>query len=207
MMNKSKNLVDIFVVFLLILLFFVYIFCYQIPKQKSTPTYQILLNDADGLIVGSPVLFAGKNVGRVINLKFQDNQTFVKFILTHKEMTKIPDNSEIRIKASGLASSKSLEIYQNKALQDENIVVKGAIRQVDLDNVQVTMSKQIINTANSLTTMLPNEKLHELKKFAKTKFQTDQFLEIFDKIIETEDKFQDEINHNKLKDINKKLER
>lgn len=205
MEKRGKNFVDITVLIVLMLIAYLYIFHYHIPKIQRLPKYAISIYDADGLIIGSPVLFNNEDVGMVTNLSFENNQTIITFILDRPEMKEIPPNCEIRIKSSGLAGSRALEIYQFNEQQKENLVIQEPIRQTDINDVQINMAKLTINTANFFSAMFPNQQIPEFQKKAREKFQTDQYLKIFDKIIKQEDKYQEEIN-NKLKEINKKLE-
>lgn len=207
MEKRGKNFVDISVIIVLLLLLYFYIFHYHIPKIQALPKYAISVYDADGLIIGSPVLFNNEDVGMVTNLTFEDNKTIVTFRLDRPEMKEIPPNCEIRIKSSGLAGSRALEIYQFNESQKENLVIHEPIRQDDINNVQINMAKLTINTANFFSAMFPNKQISEFQKNAREKFHTDHYLEIFDKIIKQEEQFQNEIDNNKLKNINKKLEK
>lgn len=204
--KRGKNFVDIFVLVIILLIAYFYIFHYHIPKIQKLPKYAISIYDADGLIIGSPVLFNNEDVGMVTNLTFEDNKTIITFILDRPEMQEIPPNCEIRIKSSGLAGSRALEIYQFNEQQKENLAIKEPIRQLDINNVQINMAKLTINTANFFSAMFPNKQIPEFQKHAREKFQTDHYLEIFDKIINQEEKYQKEIDNNKLKELNKKLE-
>ncbi len=82
-------------------------------SKNDENDYQIFLPDVDGLIVGSPVKMMGVQVGYVVKLKPIKDDVYVKFVLTNPEVY-IPQGSQITVEFSGLAGSKSLEIYLPK---------------------------------------------------------------------------------------------
>lgn len=79
-------------------------------EQKELKTYQIFLQDVDGLIVGSPVRMLGVTIGYIEKIKIIGDTVYVKFVLDDKEMT-IPKGSITTVEFNGLGGSKSLEIY------------------------------------------------------------------------------------------------
>ena len=64
-----------------------------------------------------------------------------------------------------MAGSRSIDIYQFPTKQNMDLKVRETIRQSKVNEVQVNMSKQVINSANSMSIMLPETKLKELKYF------------------------------------------
>lgn len=87
-----------------------------IHKEKSANNdYQIFLQDVDGLIVGSPVRMMGIEVGHVTKIKPTDDEVYVKFVLTNPDVY-IPQGTAVTVEFSGMAGSKSLELY----LPDKN---------------------------------------------------------------------------------------
>ena len=82
-------------------------------SKNDENDYQIFLPDIDGLIVGSPVKMMGVQVGYVVKLKPIKDDVYVKFVLTNPEVY-IPQGSQITVEFSGMAGSKSLEIYLPK---------------------------------------------------------------------------------------------
>ena len=99
-------------IWLVIVFIFVAFFSLKyIHNQKHDENdYQIFLPDADGLIVGSPVRMMGVEVGHVIKIKPVKDQVYVKFILTNPD-TYIPQGTITTVEFSGMAGSKSLELY------------------------------------------------------------------------------------------------
>jgi hypothetical protein len=82
-----------------------------INKEKNSQNdYRVYLQDVDGLIVGSPVRMMGIEVGHVVKIKPMKNEVYVKFILTNPDVY-IPQGTSVTVEFSGLAGSKSLELY------------------------------------------------------------------------------------------------
>ena len=108
---------------LIIILFFAFgLFLFHLKNAKSSDnSFNIFLPDVDGLIVGSPVRIMGIEVGHVTKIKPVGDEVFVKFIIKNKDI-KIPRGTEATVEFSGMAGSKSLELYvpeQNKYI-DKN---------------------------------------------------------------------------------------
>lgn len=72
--------------------------------------YTIFMNDVDGLIVGSPVRMMGIEVGHITKIKPTNEEVYVKFIITDEAVT-IPQGTVATVEFSGMAGSKSLELY------------------------------------------------------------------------------------------------
>ena len=82
-----------------------------IAKEKSNDNYyRVFLQDIDGLIVGSPVRMMGVEVGHVTKIKPVGNDIYVKFIITNKDVY-VPQGTIVTVEFSGMAGSKSLELY------------------------------------------------------------------------------------------------
>lgn len=101
--------------------------------QKQFKSYQIFMNDVDGLIVGSPVRFLGIQIGHVTKIQLVSSDVYsdiyVKFIITQKDLT-LPTGSVATVEGSGLGGSKSLEIYppENEDNKDKIIASKDSTR-------------------------------------------------------------------------------
>lgn len=78
--------------------------------QKQYKSYQIFMEDVDGLIAGSPVRFLGVQIGYVKKIRVISSNVYIKFVITQKGLT-LPVGSVATVEASGLGGSKSLEIY------------------------------------------------------------------------------------------------
>ncbi len=81
-----------------------------IKKQKSANDYNIYMQDVDGLIVGSPVRMMGIEVGHVTKIKPTNEEVYIKFVITDENIT-IPQGTVATVEFSGMAGSKSLELY------------------------------------------------------------------------------------------------
>jgi len=102
---------DELLVWLIVLLIIVSVFFFhKIKENNSKNIYNIFMPDVDGLIVGSPVRTMGIEVGHVVKIKPTNDEVFVKFLITDKTI-KLPQGTVATVEFSGLAGSKSLELY------------------------------------------------------------------------------------------------
>lgn len=100
-----------FVIWLIIVAAVVLGFRYHHYKvQKQYKSYQIFMEDVDGLIAGSPVKFLGVQIGYVKKIRVISSNVYIKFVITQKGLV-LPVGSIATVEASGLGGSKSLEIY------------------------------------------------------------------------------------------------
>lgn len=83
---------------------------FMFKEKNDENDYQIFLQDVDGLIVGSPVRMMGIEVGHVTKIKPTNTDVYVKFIITNPDIY-IPQGTKITVEFSGMAGSKSLELY------------------------------------------------------------------------------------------------
>ena len=105
-------------------------------KEKHNENYyKIFLQDIDGLIVGSPVRMMGIEVGHVTKIKPIKDEVYVKFIITNPDIY-IPQGTTVTVEFSGMAGSKSLELY----LPDRN---------------------KYIDNSTQLLTVSPPKRLHD----------------------------------------------
>ena len=80
-------------------------------KEKNDDNdYQIFLDDVDGLIIGSPVRMMGLEVGHITKIAPTNGEIYVKFVLTNPDVY-IPQGTIATVEFSGMAGSKSLELY------------------------------------------------------------------------------------------------
>lgn len=98
---------------------------YHYKSQQQYKSYQIFMNDADGLIVGSPVRFLGTSVGHVTKIQLVSSgvysDIYIKFIITQKDLT-LPTGAVATVEGSGLGGSKALEIYPPESENVEKII-------------------------------------------------------------------------------------
>ena len=97
--------------------------------QKQYKTYQIFMEDVDGLIVGSPVKFLGVQVGHVKKIQIISSDVYIKFIIEQDGLV-LPTGSIATVEAFGLGGSKALEIYppDKNAPTDQIIKIKEPTR-------------------------------------------------------------------------------
>lgn len=171
--NKEKKVFYIthsgeFLFWLIIILLFVAASSMGlIFKEKHDENdYQIFLQDVDGLIVGSPVRMMGIEVGHVTKIKPTKDEMYVKFVLTDPNVY-IPQGTAVTVEFSGLAGSKSLELYlpDKKQVTDNSsslITVQAPKRLHDAMSLLNDMFKKlgsIIYTTSAFGTKLQDENL------------------------------------------------
>ena len=105
--HKGELLIWLIIISIIMGLYNLGLFFKEATNENS---YQVFLQDVDGLIVGSPVRMMGIEVGHVTKIKPIDDEVYVKFILTNPDIY-IPHGSRITVEFSGMAGSKSLELY------------------------------------------------------------------------------------------------
>ncbi|MDR1168270.1 MAG: MlaD family protein [Heliobacteriaceae bacterium] len=99
---------------------------YRYNQYKEFYSYQIFLQDADGLIVGSPVKFMGVQIGYIDMLKIVSNDVYARFRITDKNFA-LPDGVIATVEFSGMGGSKSLEIYPptEQSLNSDRVIYVG----------------------------------------------------------------------------------
>lgn len=133
--EDSKKVKNVFYVthsvellFWLVILFIIVAFYtfHNMKLQKIDNDYNIFMQDIDGLIVGSPVRMMGIEVGYITEIKPTNSEVFVKFVINDNNII-IPQGTEATVEFSGLAGSKSLELYlpdkDTKAYQNSDVIV------------------------------------------------------------------------------------
>lgn len=95
---------------------------YMIKEKNDTNDYNIFMPDVDGLIVGSPVRMMGIEVGHIVKIKPTNENVYIKFIITNKDVS-IPQGTKATVEFSGMAGSKSLELY----LPDEDTYIDNTV--------------------------------------------------------------------------------
>lgn len=185
-----------FLIWLVVILFFVSISSLGlIFKEKHDENdYQVFLQDVDGLIIGSPVRMMGIEVGHVTKIKPIKDEVYVKFILTNPDVY-IPQGTAVTVEFSGLAGSKSLELYlpQKGDCVDLNsplILVNPPKRLHDAMSLLNDMFKKlgsIIYTTSDFGTKLQNEELNPAQ-FIGSGTNMKEFIEYSDKFLEDSNK-------------------
>lgn len=137
----------IWFVILCLVVFGIRIYKYQ--QQKDYKTYQIFMQDVDGLIVGSPVKFMGVQVGYIQKIKLVGDDVYIKFVMNEKEI-QIPTGSIATVEFNGLGGSKSLEIYPptNQSLSTGKLIVVNSPKRI---HDSLGLLNQMFDKIGSLT--------------------------------------------------------
>jgi len=170
-------------------------------SQNDENDYQIFLPDVDGLIVGSPVRMMGVEVGHVVKIKPVKDEVYVNFILTNPDIY-IPRGSTITVEFSGMAGSKSLELYlpDKDTYVDENtplISVNSPKRLHDALSLLDNMYKKIgsiIYSCSSFGQKLDNKNL-KIKAGNENNSDFSSFLNYSDNFLEDSDRKAKEIKN------------
>lgn len=195
-----------FLIWLIVILLFVALSSMGfIFKEKNDENdYQLFLQDVDGLIIGSPVRMMGIEVGHVTKIKPTKDEVYVNFVIT-KPNVYIPQGTAVTVEFTGLAGSKSLELYlpeKGKYIDKTTplIEVQPPKRLHDALGLLNDMFKKInsiIYTTSSFGTKIQEENLNP------TTFMGDS--ENIKDFLEYSDKFLDNSNK-KATDIRNSLE-
>lgn len=117
--KKLAQFIELSIWFLLIV-FIIGIGVFLKQNYNHYQTYQIFLQDVDGIIKGSPVRMMGIQIGYVRKVKIINDMVFVDFII-NQDGIKIPKGSKVTVEFTGLGGSKSIEIYTPKDKVPEGI--------------------------------------------------------------------------------------
>ncbi|MBP3820038.1 MCE family protein [bacterium] len=174
--------------------------------QKQYKSYQIFMNDVDGLIVGSPVRFLGVQIGNVTKIQILSSDIYIKFIITEKDL-ELPVGSVATVESSGLGGSKSLEIYPPKhgANKDKLIDSKDSTRLGKVIGLFKDIFKDIDEIAGNFVNASSklNKEKAVVEKNVVTPAQADAKLkdlnQKLDKYIDMNNKFKKKIDSVKLK--------
>ena len=188
------------IIILLIVAFYSLNFIYKSRNDEND--YQVFLPDVDGLIVGSPVKMMGVQVGHVVKIKPVKNEVYVNFIITNPDVH-IPQGSEITVEFSGMAGSKSLELYppkKNSYIDKDSplVTVNPPKRLHDALSLLDNMYKKIgtiIYSCSSFGGKL-NEENIRIEKRSQNNNDFNDFLKYSDRFLEDSNKKAKEIKNN-----------
>lgn len=99
-----------------------------VSNTQKDNDYNIFMSDVDGLIVGSPVRMMGIQVGHVTKIKPTNGEVYIKFLITDKNLT-LPQGTIATVEFSGMAGSKSLELY----LPDSNTYIDNNVPMITVN--------------------------------------------------------------------------
>ena len=137
--HKGELLIWLIIILIPIVIFFFS----KLKNVDSESEYKIFMPDVDGLIVGSPVRTMGIEIGHVTKIEPVKDEVFVKFIITDKSV-KIPQGTSATVEFSGMAGSKSLELY----LPDKNTYIDSTV-----PTLTVSSPKRLSDSAGLLNEM------------------------------------------------------
>lgn len=102
------------------------------PDLKIKETYDVDFRDVDGVIVGSPVRFMGLNIGHVKKITVMKDRVRLHLAIIEDNF-KLPKTSMIKIEASSLGGSRSLELFpSNEIFQSKKILAVEPMRITEL---------------------------------------------------------------------------
>ncbi len=116
-------------------------------KDISQNMYYLFVDDAGGLVKGSPVRLMGINIGYIQDVKIFDNKVFVSFHLT-KNDTALPKKTAAIIEFYGLGGSTSLELMPDNSITEEDrdaILLVNSYRVKDLWDGQALVAHVMID--------------------------------------------------------------
>ena len=91
-------------------------------KDNTKNSYYIFLDDAGGLVQGSPVRLMGITIGYIKDVKIFDNKVFISFLITEKG-AQLPKRSIANVEFYGLGGSTSLEIIPQVPTKDDREII------------------------------------------------------------------------------------
>jgi len=182
----------------------------HISKSDSDDEYNIFMPDVDGLIVGSPVRAMGIEIGHVIKIEPVKDEVLVRFIINDKTI-ELPRGTQATVEFSGMAGSKSLELY----LPDKSTYVDSTV-----PTLTVSSPKRLSDAAGLLNEMFKHigniitvsskfgSKLSEID-FPESKGDPRDFLKFADEIIDIQqqrvDAMGDKLNELQQKQFNRNI--
>ena len=158
--------------FILVLSVLVYNF-----KIKQNTQYYVFMKDVDGLTIGSPVKFMGKQVGYINNLSPTDSNVYVTFLVNNG--IKLPANSSVTVEFYGIAGSKSLEIMPPE-FKPENYCkmfdIKRNYRIYNFYNNQMNLSAATLKMSNNSLMFLKDSQIKSYKKLLKDELNMAKYI-------------------------------
>ncbi len=178
-MKKKIWLIEIIIWLIIIIGCFYYLIYNTSIKSNSKNTYYIFVDNANGLVKGSPVRIMGINIGYIRDVKIFDNKIFVSFLVT-KEGVTIPKHATAAIEFYGLGGSTSLELYPSTSSNSDEgeMILKGnSYRVQDFWDGQVAVADVMINIYGSFGRMIKRTDLLNHKDLFKQSDLARSFVE------------------------------
>lgn len=146
---------------------FISLYIYN-TNTRQKYTYYVFFNDVDGLIKGSPVKIQGYQVGYVSNISIVNEDVFVTFIITDKEI-KMPEKLSGTVAFTGMGGSKSLELFvpDSKTKTKNYITTYDPRRLQDFYVYSSQTAQTIVIMATDFMQMFDDRRMGMLKNFIK----------------------------------------
>lgn len=164
-------------------------------NSRHKHSYHVFFEDIDGMIKGSSVRFSGMDVGYVTDIRMVDENIFVSFLVTKKGL-KIPKNSVATVESTGMAGSKSLEIYPPKKHSPNItnlIITREPIRFQDAMNNQNSIAATLLVMCHSLSSMFIEPDVTKYRNVVKKIIDLSVYEEKIEQIENVEDNLIDKI--------------
>ncbi len=173
------------IVWLVVLVLGFYFFIYHTAVKESTKNiYYMFVDDAAGLVKGSPVRIMGINVGYIRLVKIFDNKVFVSFLVT-EDNVKIPHRATAQIEFYGLGGSTSLELNPSTSTDTDDkeaLLIGKSYRVQDFWNGSAQVSDVLINIYGSFGRMIKKTDLLNHKDWLKQNALLENVINQTDKI-------------------------
>lgn len=180
----KKHLLWIAELFVWVLLIFSasFISLYVYNKNvREKNTYYVFFNDVDGLIKGSPVKIQGYQVGYVSDISFVDDDVFITFIITDKDIV-MPKKIAATVEFTGMGGSKSLELYipEEGSLAKNYISTTEPKRLQDFYIYQNQIARDIMTMTSNFMNMMTPQNTTTVVNFIKDPIALEQIHNILD---------------------------
>ncbi len=199
---KKERIIEILILIVLFCTILGGALFYVHTKIEKPNTYNIVFNDIDSIVKGSPVRFMGINIGHVIKLKRKDKYIICKIRVTKKGV-KLPDGTRAKVAFNGLGGSKSIELLPPLTNDDsaKGIISDKALRINDFNAVFKSL-KELCVTIDNIVQGIDTEKMSvSMEKYTNPEGIT-KIDEDMEKIINQKNKN----DKNKILDFLKKIQ-
>lgn len=190
-MNKKILWLAELLIWGLILLSTIFVSLYIYNKNiREKHTYYVFFKDVDGLIKGSPVKIQGYQVGYVSNISIVNEEVFITFIITDKEL-QMPENLTATVAFTGMGGSKSLELFvPPEGIKAKNYITTVEPRRLqDFYVYQSQIAQNIVTMTAGFMEMLDAKRTEMLKNFIKNPTMLDDINQTLDSIQTSENTY------------------
>lgn len=146
---------------------FVSLYIYN-KNVREKHTYYVFFHDVDGLIKGSPVKIQGYQVGYVSNISIVNEDAFITFIITEKDLN-MPENLSATVAFTGMGGSKSLELFvPEQNTKNQNYITTIEPRRLnDFYIYQNQIAQNLVNMTADFMKMFDDKTTNMVKDFIK----------------------------------------